>query len=410
MHEQHASPEAIRRFLRSELPAGETSGLVRHLVARCPDCRSAAGRVAWAAAVPTPSSRALGRPDRIRRAAYDQAFAAVERQVDTREQELARQRALAAEQWRELRLHPSLRRRWRIRNDPRFGTWGFCERLLEECQALGGRDPGQAGELAGLAVDAVARLEAERYGAARVADLQAFAWGTLGEAHRLQLDLTAAGAALARARALLGTGTGDFFEEARLVTFEMSLAKDEGEIESAVGALGWAARVYRRAGETHREGKALLLQAGAAGELDPERGLALLEQALEKTDRSDRRLDLCARHHRISFLDALGRSRYAAMLLDGARHLYRPFGDLRTRTALRWLEGRLARSLGDLATAEAAFEEVLPVFAERGLRFQLNRLSLDLAAVYMERGKMDKVLSLAFGTFEAEAVEAVAVH
>jgi hypothetical protein len=378
MYEQHASPEDIRRFLRSELSTEEASDLVRHLVARCPDCLSAAGRVAWAS--PVPPLPGLG-SSRVRRARYDEAFAAAERRVDARELELARQRALAVEQWRELRLHPTLRRGWRIRNDPRFGTWGFCERLLEECLALGGRDPGQAGELARLAVEAAARLEEQRYGAARVADLQASACGALGEALRLQLDLSAAGDALAGARAAFEKGTGDLLEEARLVSFEMSLAEDTGEVERASDGLGWVARVYRRAGERHREGKALLLQAKAAGQLDPELGLTLLEQAVERTDRGDSWLDLCARHHRIWFLDALGRSRYAAMLLDGARHLYRPFGDLRTRTELRWLEGRLARSLGDPATAEAAFEEVRAVFVERGLRFQLSRLALDLAAV-----------------------------
>jgi tetratricopeptide (TPR) repeat protein len=407
MHEQHASPEVIQRFLRSELSTEESADLVRHLVARCPHCLSAAGRVAWTSPAPLP---ALGRLSRCRvhRAGYDEAFAAAGRRMDARERELALQRALAVEQWRELRLHPSLRRRWRIRNDSRFGTWGFCERLLEECLMLGGRDPAQAEELAGLAVDASVRLGAERYGAERVADLQTFAWGVLGEAHRLQLDLSAAGEALTSARAAFRKGTRDPLEEARLVSFEMSLATDEGEIERAVEMLGWAARVYRRAGERHCEGRALLLQAEAAGELDPERGLDLLEQALELTDRGDPWLDLSARHHRISFLDALGRSRYAAMLLDGARHLYRRFGDLRTRTALRWLEGRIAKSLGDLVTAEKAFEEVLPVFAERGLRFQLSRLSLDLAVVYMGCGKTDKALHLAFGAFEA--LEAVAAE
>ena len=413
MHEQHASPEVIQRFLRSELSTEESSGLVRHLVARCPHCLGAAGRVAWTFPVPPlPACGRLGR-SRVHRAGYDGAFAAAGRKLDAWERELGRQRTLAVEQWRELRLHPSLRRRWRIRNDPRFGTWGFCERLLEECLALGGRDPGQAGELAGLAVEAAARLEVERYGAARIADLQAFARGVLGEAHRLQLDLSAAGEALAGARAAFRKGTGDPLEEARLVSFEMALAKDQGEIEGAVDALGWVARVYRRAGERQREGRALLLQAEAAGELDPQRGLDLLEQALELTGRGDSWLDLSARHHRISFLDALGRSRYAAMLLDGARHLYRPFGDLRTRTALRWLEGRIAKSLGDLVTAEKAFEEVLPVFTERGLGFQLSRLSLDLAVVYMGCGKTDKALHLAFGTFEAveaEPAEVLAVR
>jgi hypothetical protein len=376
MHEQHASPEAIRCFLRSELSSEEASELIRHLLARCPECLVAAGRLAWTS--PRPPLPGLGRP--LARRAYEEAFSAVERRCAGREQDLVRQRTLAAEQWRELRSHPPVRRRWRIRNDPRFGTWGFCERLLEECLALGRRDAGQAGELAHLAAEAVARLEADRYGAERIADLEAFAWGVLGETRRLQLDLPGAGEALARARAAFRRGTRDSLEEVRLVILEMSLAEDEGELAAAGDAFGWAARVYRRAGETHREGAALLLQAKAAGQLDPERGLALLEKALERADRGDSWIELCARHHRIWFLDAAGRSRQAAMLLAGSRHLYRPFGDLRTRLALRWVEGRVARSLGDRETARSAFEEIRPVFAERGLRFQLSRVTQDLEA------------------------------
>jgi hypothetical protein len=248
-------------------------------------------------------------------------------------------------------------------------------------------------------------LEVERYGFERIADLAAFAWGVLGEARRLQLDLPGAGEALAHARAAFRKGTGDLLEEARLVSFEMSLADDEGEIESAVDALGWVARVYRRAGERHREGKALLLQAKAAGQLDPQHGLSLLTQALERADRGDSWIELYARHQRISCLNDIGRSRHAAMLLDGSRHLYRPFGDLRTRLDLRWLEGRIALSLGDLATAEAAFEEVLPVFSVQGLRFQLSRLAQDLTAVYEARGRREKVFALA-----AEPVQGRSVH
>lgn len=416
MHERHAAPDAIRRFLRAELPAGECSVLVRHLLERCPDCSVAARRLAWISPGQSPGQSPSQSPSQssraplpvLRRAAYGEAFAAAERRLGLREQELTRQRALAVEQWRELRRHPPVRRRWRVRNDPRFGTWGFCERLLEESLALGRRDPGQTGEIADLAVEAVSRLEAERYGSARLADLEALAWGAVGEARRLQLDLAGAGEALSRARTVFGRGTGDVLDDARLVCFEGSLGEDLGEVESAVKAFGWAARVFRRAGETRQEGIALLLRAKAAGQLDPGRGMALLDQALERIDRGDRGdrrepwIELCARHHRISFLDALGRARQAALLLAASRGLYRPFTDLRTRLALRWLEGRIARSLGDLDVAERSFEELLPVFAGRGLRFQLSRLALDLAGVYQERGTPEKILPLVIDADEAD--------
>jgi hypothetical protein len=384
MSQQHASPETIRLFLRSELPVEEASLLIRHLWSRCPQCLRAVGALAWRSPQPMlPSYRQANH-----RRGYGDAFAAVERRLASRERELSWQRALAADQWQELRRHPPVRRRWRIRNDPRFGTWGFCERLLHECLALGRRDPRQANELAELGVEAVARLEADRYGAGRVADMEALAWGTLGEMHRLQLALPAAGEALARAREAFERGTGDSLEEARLVKIEMALATDRGELEAAAAALGWVARVYRRSGMEHCEGIALLFQAKAVGLGDPVKGLAVLDRALQRADRGQSWVELFGRHHRIWFLDASGRSRQAAMLLAGSRNLYRPFGDLRTKISLLWLEGRIARSLGDLDAAETAFAGVRPVLEEHGLSFHLDRLTLDLAAVHAARERV----------------------
>ena len=249
----------------------------------------------------------------------------------------------------------------------------------------GGGTRGRRTSSPSLGVEAVARLKADRYGAGRVADMEALAWGTLGEVHRLQLALPAAGEALARARDAFERGTGDPLEEARLVKLEMALATDRGELETAAAELEWVARVYRRFGAEHSEGVALLFQAKAVGLRDPEQGLTLLGRAFQKADRGQSWVELFGRHHRIWFLDAAGRERQAAMLLAGSRHLYRPFGDLRTKIALRWLEGRVARSSGDLDTAEAAFAGVLPLFEERGLRFQLSRLTIDLAAVHAAR-------------------------
>src|SRR5882672_1029641 len=126
MSQQHASPETIRLFLRSELSVEESSTLIRHLLSQCSQCLSAAGALAWRSPHPMlPPFRQANH-----RRGHGEAFAATERRLAVRERELTLQRAVAADQWQELRRHPPLRRRWRIRNDPRFGTWGFCERLL----------------------------------------------------------------------------------------------------------------------------------------------------------------------------------------------------------------------------------------------------------------------------------------
>jgi hypothetical protein len=397
MQETHASPETIRRFLRSELPAEESASLIRHLLARCPECATASGQAAWTDRLPP--LPALGRP--VARRAYEQALHEVERSATARERELARQRALADEQWRELRRQPLSRQSWWILNDPRCATWGFCELLLRQTALLASREPGQAAELARLNLEAVQRLEASRYGGGPLADLEAQAWSALADARRLELDLDGAGEALARAREALGRGAGDRLEEARLLRIEAAVAEEQGESERVRDDLAWIVRVARRAGDRELEAGARFLQAKAAGQLDPERGIAQLSDLPTLLEGSDLWQGLGVRHFLIWFLNDAGRVRQAALLLAASRRLYRPFGCLRARVELRWLEGKIARGLGVPAESERAFEEIWPILSERRLQFRLTCLSLDLAEVYLERGKRHHVLPLVSGTLMA---------
>lgn len=387
----------LRRFLRSDLPAEDSARLVRHLLARCPECLTAAGQAAWVDRLPP--LPVLGRP--LSRRAYDQALEETERSAAVRERDLVRQRSAADEQWRELRRQPPRRQRWWIRNDPRLGTWGFCELLLRETTLLASREPRQAAEMAALGLDAVRRLDAGRYGARPLADLEAQAWSTLGEARRLDLDLTGAGDALVRAREALGRGAGDPLDEARLLRMETALAEDQGDYERALEELTWVIRIARRVGDRELEGGARVLQAKAAGHLDPERGIALIGDVLGLVEGNDLWQELSARHHLIWFLNDAGKVRQAALLLAASRRLYRPFGCLRARVGLRWLEGRIARSLGVPSESERAFEEIWPILSERGLHFRLTCLSLDLAEVYLERGKRQQVLPLVSGSLHS---------
>lgn len=394
MEGPHATPETIRRFLRSELPAEEAAGVVRHLLARCPECLGVAGQAAWVDRLPP--LPALGRP--LARHAYEQALEATERSAALREQALERERRVADAQWCELRRQPVRRQLWWIRNDPRFGTWAFCEQLLKDGWTQAGRDPSRAVELAGLAMDSVRHLEVSRYGARPLADLEATAWSTLAEARRLDLDLDGAAEALGCARHALESGTGGALERARLRRQELALADDHGDLERVQEGLDQVLRVARRTGDCSLEAHARLLEAKAAGQLDPERGIALLGSALDALEQKDLWLELSARHHLIWFLNDAGRVRQAALLLAASRSLYRPFGCLRARLERRWLEGRIARRLGCPAEAERAFEEIWPALSERRLQFKLTCLSLDLAEVYVERGKRQHVLPLVGGS------------
>lgn len=81
-------------------------------------------------------------------------------------------------------------------------------------------------------------------------------------------------------------------------------------------------------------------------------------------------------------------------MLDLSRPLYAQFKDPWTQTRLHWLEGKISRSLGDLAGAEETFKRLWFDLQEPVYAHELTLLSIDLAEVYVARGKHEEALDL----------------
>jgi hypothetical protein len=60
---------------------------------------------------------------------------------------------------------------------------------------------------------------------------------------------------------------------------------------------------------------------------------------------------------------------------------------------MRWLEGRLAREVGELEQAEQAFEEVYAGFVDYA-PIDAALVALDLALLYVENGRVEEVPSV----------------
>lgn len=281
MSTPHASPATVGRFVRSEASAEERRRLVRHLLSRCPECLSAAGEV------PEVRSFQAARGPALPEETYDRAFAQVERQAGQVAQELGAERAQAAGLRQGLRNVKPEHRRMRVRNDRRYHSWGFCERLIAESREAGREHPPEALELGDLAVEASRHLDAGRYGAERVADLRALAWEATGNARRWLLDFDGAADALRCAREELGKGTGDPLAEAVVTSAEAALAVETGSFQGMEPALDRAIRTFRRVGDPYLEGRALLLKAVSVGPSDPDRGTALLRKALDRIEKGE---------------------------------------------------------------------------------------------------------------------------
>jgi tetratricopeptide (TPR) repeat protein len=110
---------------------------------------------------------------------------------------------------------------------------------------------------------------------------------------------------------------------------------------------------------------------------------------------ADPRLHVAAQHNLILFLSDSGQNDEAMRLLESSRPLYHEVGDQMGLLRLRWLEGRIASSLGRFAEAEQILRDVRQELIERDLGFDTALLSLDLAGLYARQGRSAEMRRLA---------------
>ncbi|HEX5719562.1 MAG TPA: hypothetical protein VF179_25605 [Thermoanaerobaculia bacterium] len=285
----------------------------------------------------------------------------------------------------------------RVRSDRKLQSCPLCQRLIESSYDLVYAEMPRAEELAELAVAVSQELDARRYGTGLVNDLKARAWVCLGEVLRNQADLRAADGALAVAEALLAAGTGDVFEEAHLFEIKALVRRDQRRIDEAHGLLDDVIAVYRQYRDFHLVGRAFVQKGsvhGAAGELEPavrwlRKGLGLLDPTRE------RRLELSARHNLMLCLQESGRDQEAWFLLKASRPEFLEHGGELLNLRLRWLEGRIQQTLGQLREAEQALSEARAGFLGQGAGFSAALVCLDLAGLYAAQSRTEEVRRLA---------------
>jgi tetratricopeptide (TPR) repeat protein len=324
--------------------------------------------------------------------AFDRAEDGVRRQLARHLEELDSAAALAVD----LLDAPEAGRRELLRQ-PQLQALGLCELLLERCREAWTEEPARAVELAALAVQVAARLDAAHYGGELVEDVRARAWAHLGNACRIGSDLRRAEEALITAWEHHRQAGEDAFTEAEILSFEGSLRNSQGRFDEAVRLFDRALAIYREGRDRHREGRTLIQKGMALGDGGRlKEAIRLLGRGLVAIDAAEEpRLEVAARHNLIVYLHEGGDSREALTVLEQSRRLYEILGEPLHRVRLRWLEGRIDRDLGRLEDAEAALREARSAFLERGIAFDAALVSLDLAMVHARRGDAGEVQRLA---------------
>jgi tetratricopeptide (TPR) repeat protein len=280
------------------------------------------------------------------------------------------------------------------------------ELLVAESRALRFDDPQRMVYLAELARAAAERLDPARDGGIRVADLQARAWAELANAYRLSEAIDRAEDAIARAMSCFESGSGDPELLALIADRLATLLSYRRRFPEAIEILDVLIAFYRERNESHRAGRSLLLRGlytEYAGE--PDAAVVVICEALDLLDfEREPSLLIPAVHNLLWCATTLGQFTLVRRLLARASSLYLTDHNRLSILRLRWLEGRVAAGLQELDTAEAAFAEARRGFDEAGLVFPASLVALDLAELWLRRGRTAEIQAVAeelIGAFQA---------
>lgn len=275
-------------------------------------------------------------------------------------------------------------------NDIPLAGLGVYEALLAGSWAARFKNPQGMIHLAEAAVEVAQGFAPKLYGAKRVADLQARAWGELANAYRVADRLDSAGRTFSRAFAILQEGSDDPHLKARLLELEASLLGTSREFSLGLRRLRSLSSIYRDLGEPHLAGRALItlaLYTHYSGE--SEEAIQINQEGLRWIDlRREPSLFMQAIHNHLLFLVDLGRFDLARRVLFENRRNLIIYKDRISALRLRGVEGRIFYGLGQLVSAEIAFKEEKEGLSEAGMSFHVAIVALELAMVLVGQDRV----------------------
>jgi tetratricopeptide (TPR) repeat protein len=382
MEHKHLDAAALDHLLALDRSA-EQNELLFHLLAVCPGCREVGG---W-----------------LLELYQADALPSLFGPIDSA---LARSRAEAPRLLDELAPLDPQDRLSRVHADPRFVSWGFCELLVRRSCQTAPEQASDALHLADLAVHVAAMIPAgEPFEESWIDQLRGLAWAGLGNARRVQGDLSGAETSFERADSLWNKGTADSEDalgyEPVLLDLKASQRMAQRLFPEAIKLLNRAVTLFLEGEpeqrDPHLAGRSLISKAAVLIEMgDSEPAIQVLKKANGLIDPGrDPRLLLCVRHNLVDNLSKMGRHTEAADLLPELRELAAAHGSAPDRLRLQWVEGRVASGLGDHDQARRLLTEVRQAFLADGNAYEAALVTLDLVIPSLAQGKTAEVRDLA---------------
>lgn len=370
VEDAHLSLEILAKWLSGVLEHDEVLQIViPHFLARCPVCRE--------------------RQEEIRR---------LQKEVGHWDEEVAvMEGRQAPELWDRLAEQAYPEQLREVEQDEEFHVWGLCQLLLKKSGEAAFGDPNKAVELANLALRIVRHLSMA-YDPHWVMDLRARCFAYLGNARRVLGELRSAEDAFLKAEDCLARSTtGNVEIHAEILDLKSSLRRAQRRLDEAWQLVDSALALYRGAADVRGIGKSLLQKAKILEEKgDLTEAVELLQRFGDEIDRSAQpRLFTYGRFNLLSCLIAAERFEEAEGLLPEIRLLLGEEVQALERIRLHWMEGLVDFGLGRLGPAEDAFRQVQQEFLARGMGYDAALVSLDLARLYAQEGRVDDLKRLA---------------
>lgn len=371
----HPTPAELEGFVWNRVSPERGREVASHLIRGCQQCCAAvAPHLEGLFGVGEPPECSLSSHEEAEyEAALDRAFTAAQRSGKLREKSPL--------------LDPSVEGLPEISEQLR--RIPVLQALLERSWALRYENPGEMLLLAKRACLLTEELNADGLGETFVADLHCRALMELGNAYRVADDLAAAESALGEAAKQFPLGSQDELLAARLFDVQASLYGDQRRFDLAQAALDMVFAIYRRRGERHLAGRALISKgAHAANDGESEEAIRLITQGLELVDEDrEPRLIFLAFHNLARLFVDCGRHRDARIALFRLRARGLDPGGRIAELKVRWLEGQINAGLGEFDRAEQALLEVRAGFEEADLGYKAALAGLELGAVMLRRGR-----------------------
>jgi tetratricopeptide (TPR) repeat protein len=276
--------------------------------------------------------------------------------------------------------------------------WVHAEVLLQRAFEARYRAPGQMLQDMDTARGVVERIEKTPYGPGFLSDFRVRAWAEYANACRVNELYSHARRAFKTARKLLEEGTGDLLLEAYIDEAEASLYKDQRRFPEACALHDEAYRTYRKLGERHLSGRALIGKGSTLWLMGkPKAAVEALRRGIALLDPDcDPKLLLTAQQDLALFLVDAGDLHGAVRLLvqEGLRE--KLAGDPLQKIRVRWLDGIILARQKRWAEAAEVYAEVRAQFREQKLEYAAAVAGVDQVIALLHQKKRRDAHLLAY--------------